>query len=951
MASPPGIPKENRQEVNSFTTLPLIVSHWEGMGWTYFSSIDVSCSLPVRVQGGSYIWARINQLVSLSRVQGGSYIWARINQLVSLSRVQGGSYIWARINQLVSLSRVQGGSYIWARINQLVSLSRVHGGSYIWARINQLVSLSRVQGGSYIWARINQLVSLSRVQGGSYIWARINQLVSLSRVQGGSYIWARINQLVSLSRVQGGSYIWARINQLVSLSRVQGGSYIWARINQLVSLSRVQGGSYIWARINQLVSLSRVQGGSYIWARINQLVSLSRVQGGSYIWARINQLVSLSRVQGGSYIWARINQLVSLSRVQGGSYIWARINQLVSLSRVQGGSYIWARINQLVSLSRVQGGSYIWARINQLVSLSRVQGGSYIWARINQLVSLSRVQGGSYIWARINQLVSLSRVQGGSYIWARINHLRVDLIIETKRLPETKKRRGEITVQTGSWFIEFVCTDHLADHLHTLQDMKQISHLEDFRVMEIAVENSGQGHNLCAVKATEHANPKGDQHQKCVKQRNQQVCDARTKPEIRSSRTLRSKSADPARRLVSDQSEKPGETKVLRNKKANDVTPKSQNGKDAPPPPLASVESTRRRSNLPTRVKRSASLTSTVRAEARDDSKEKHKQFSKMEIKCDQLERPLLSNTILCRDETEKVLDTTKEEQRKLDKESTKISSNLPTRTKTSKARRKLFQMSSSSTPEAGRHPTTVSPAISEIVLDDNESDQSVENLRTVNLDLRDQVSKLRYQMEAQKGKLKHILWQKVLDIRKIRQLEQKKLMEALNDQRDKLDRERSRDLESLRGQLTIKAESDLQKYARHKDTEINKLRMELASKENMLQRLLGDNRHARLKLNIDDRKSKLVYEIKALRRQKKELEDSLSSASSAERAFSDDIRRHSQSFELEISRVKRQSQFETNQLPSLPSPPNQFGFSGKRVKLFKHANRLTRIGMYCRVI
>ncbi|XP_055882722.1 golgin subfamily B member 1-like isoform X4 [Biomphalaria glabrata] len=433
--------------------------------------------------------------------------------------------------------------------------------------------------------------------------------------------------------------------------------------------------------------------------------------------------------------------------------------------------------------------------------------------------------------------------------------------------------------------------------------------------MEIAVENSGQGHKLCAVKATEHANPKGDQHQKCVKQRNQQVCDARTKPEIRSSRTLRSKSADPARKLVSDQSEKPGETKIQRNKKANDVTPKSQNGKDAPPPSLTSVESTRRRSDLPTRVKRSASLTSTVRAEARDDSKEKQKQFSKMEIKCDQLERPLLSNIILCRDETEKVLDTTKEEQRKLDKESTKISSNIPTRTKTSKARRKLFQMSSSSKPEAGRHSTTVSPAISEIVLDDNESDQSVENLRTVNLDLRDQVSKLRYQMEAQKGKLKHILWQKVLDIRKIRQLEQKKLMEALNDQRDKLERERSRDLESLRGQLTIKAESDLQKYARHKDTEINKLRMELASKENMLQRLLGDNRHARLKLNIDDRKSKLVYEIKALRRQKKELEDSLSSASSAERAFSDDIRRHSQSFELEISRVKRQSQFETNQL------------------------------------
>lgn len=101
----------------------------------------------------------------------------------------------------------------------------------------------------------------------------------------------------------------------------------------------------------------------------------------------------------------------------------------------------------------------------------------------------------------------------------------------------------------------------------------------------------------------------------------------------------------------------------------------------------------------------------------------------------------------------------------------------------------------------------------------------------------------------------------------------------------------------------------------RTKDTEITKLKMEVSCKDTMIQRLIGENKHARVKLNIDIRKTKLMDDLKELKLQKKELEESLTSATSAERAFSDDLRKHCQNFESEIARVKREAQLETKHL------------------------------------
>ncbi|CAG5117210.1 unnamed protein product, partial [Candidula unifasciata] len=178
------------------------------------------------------------------------------------------------------------------------------------------------------------------------------------------------------------------------------------------------------------------------------------------------------------------------------------------------------------------------------------------------------------------------------------------------------------------------------------------------------------------------------------------------------------------------------------------------------------------------------------------------------------------------------------------------------------------------------------------------ENSSSVDSLRNLNLELRDQV----------------------LDLRQLRQQEHERLTLALAEQKEKLDREKAKELEHIRDQLTAKAELDLQKLTRHKDAEITKLKMEVSCKDVML--------------NIDVRRSKLLDDLKELRREKKELEDTLNSAEVAGRTFSNDLRRHSQNFELEMAKVKREAQLEikqliykTTQINSLPFLFSLLGF------------------------
>ncbi|GFO30637.1 Janus kinase and microtubule-interacting protein 1 [Plakobranchus ocellatus] len=194
-------------------------------------------------------------------------------------------------------------------------------------------------------------------------------------------------------------------------------------------------------------------------------------------------------------------------------------------------------------------------------------------------------------------------------------------------------------------------------------------------------------------------------------------------------------------------------------------------------------------------------------------------------------------------------------------------------------------------------------------------SGSSADSLRTLNVELRDQVTRLRARLDAQRGSIRQVQWQKVLDVRQARQQEQKRLWTALEELRQKLGQEKAREVEQMREHLTAKAESDMQKLTRHKDAEIFKLKQELISKESILKRVLNDERKVRLGLMPDSHKTKLLDELKALRQEKRTLEESLESASCAQRAFSDGLRKHSERRESEVSKVRREMQLEVKGL------------------------------------
>ncbi|XP_067656819.1 centrosome-associated protein CEP250-like isoform X2 [Haliotis asinina] len=194
-------------------------------------------------------------------------------------------------------------------------------------------------------------------------------------------------------------------------------------------------------------------------------------------------------------------------------------------------------------------------------------------------------------------------------------------------------------------------------------------------------------------------------------------------------------------------------------------------------------------------------------------------------------------------------------------------------------------------------------------------SESSVESLKTLNEDLRTHLAKLRNQLDVQRGNVKQVHWQKVLDIRMVREQEQQKHLATIADLQNKFQVEKTRELENLREQLQQKHEHDLQKFTRMKETEVTKLRHELEQKESLLHRYISETRRESLRLSQDGRKSKLLHELSDLRSTKKQLEDSLTSASEAERQYCRQLRKTAEHYQSEVVRVKREAYIEIRHL------------------------------------
>ncbi|KAL8598348.1 hypothetical protein ACOMHN_047669 [Nucella lapillus] len=211
-------------------------------------------------------------------------------------------------------------------------------------------------------------------------------------------------------------------------------------------------------------------------------------------------------------------------------------------------------------------------------------------------------------------------------------------------------------------------------------------------------------------------------------------------------------------------------------------------------------------------------------------------------------------------------------------------------------------------------------------------AESSAEGIKSLNCELREHLTRLRSQLEQQKGAAgKSVHWQKVLDARAIRQQEQEKATQALHDLRAKHEREKARELALLRDSLVQKYEGELHKRHRHKEAEITKLRLELSSKEGVIRRLICESRRTSLRSSIDGHKNRLIHELSELRAAKKELEGLLELARSAHRNHSDELRRQEDTLQAEIARVRRDSQGEIRQMRA---------DSGRIMALIHTANR-----------
>lgn len=190
----------------------------------------------------------------------------------------------------------------------------------------------------------------------------------------------------------------------------------------------------------------------------------------------------------------------------------------------------------------------------------------------------------------------------------------------------------------------------------------------------------------------------------------------------------------------------------------------------------------------------------------------------------------------------------------------------------------------------------------------------SVGNLRFINDELRSHVTKLRNQLEAEKGNLKQAHRQKVLDIRNVREQEQKKALATIIELKKKFQEEKIKEIESLRETISQKLELEKNKCLKVKDTEMTKLRQELDVKEKMLNKLLSQTNQ---KTSNDQINVKLLDELSELRSTKRQLEESLSQATVIEKHHSENLKKLCSSYESELVRVRREAHMEIRHMVS----------------------------------
>lgn len=201
-----------------------------------------------------------------------------------------------------------------------------------------------------------------------------------------------------------------------------------------------------------------------------------------------------------------------------------------------------------------------------------------------------------------------------------------------------------------------------------------------------------------------------------------------------------------------------------------------------------------------------------------------------------------------------------------------------------------------------------------------NESSFAASNtpLKSSMEDMRRRIVHLNKELEQERTHSKNLKRDKALEVRQVRDEEQRKAAAMQADLRSKLHKEKMNELTSLKEQLHKEKEKDIIQIIRQKDEALRTAQQAWAKeKEEMKSKLRSELRNESredTKREFEKERGRLEQEIADLHRQKRELEDSLKLAQDADKRKIDDIRRIHHEHEAELEKFKRNSWQESRQ-------------------------------------
>lgn len=184
--------------------------------------------------------------------------------------------------------------------------------------------------------------------------------------------------------------------------------------------------------------------------------------------------------------------------------------------------------------------------------------------------------------------------------------------------------------------------------------------------------------------------------------------------------------------------------------------------------------------------------------------------------------------------------------------------------------------------------------------------------------DMRRRIVHLNKELEQERMHSKNLKRDKALEVRQVRDEEQRKAAAMQADLRSKLHKEKMNELTSLRDQLHKEKEKDIVQIIRQKDETFRSAQQAWAKEKDELKskvrnELRGEARED-TKREFEKERGRLEQDIADLHRQKRELEDTLKLVQGADKRKIDDIRRIHHEHESELEKFKRNSWQESRQ-------------------------------------